>query len=73
MDAALSNLLGDLEAKTDKDGRQLIDKTLIVARGDFGRTPGELTVNKGRDHYRYAGVALFAGAGVRSKVLGGDE
>jgi len=70
LDSALSSLLDDLEATTDKQGRRLIDKTFIGALGEFGRTPGPLTVNKGRDHYRYAGVGLFAGAGVNAKVLG---
>ena len=70
LDAALSSLLDDLETKTDQDGRCLIDKTFIAALGEFGRTPGEPTINKGRDHYRYAGVGLFAGAGVKNKVLG---
>ena len=73
LDAALSSLLDDLEEKTDQDGRRLIDKTFIAAMGEFGRTPGNPTVNKGRDHYRYAGVGLFAGAGVKSKVLGATD
>jgi uncharacterized protein (DUF1501 family) len=42
--------------------------------GEFGRTPGALTLNKGRDHYRYAAVGLFAGAGVKGgKVLGATD
>jgi len=71
LDGGLSGLLDDLEARTDKGGRRLIDKTLIVVMGEFGRTPGEPTIRKGRDHYRYAAVGVFAGAGVQGgKVLG---
>jgi len=42
--------------------------------GEFGRTPGQPNLRGGRDHYRYAGVALFAGAGVKgSRVIGGTD
>jgi uncharacterized protein (DUF1501 family) len=40
---------------------------MIVVLGEFGRTPGELSPGKGRDHHRYAMSGLFAGAG----ILGG--
>ncbi len=70
LDGALANLLVDLESQTDDQGRRLIDKTFITAMGEFGRTPGKLNPGKGRDHHPYANVALFAGAGVKSKVLG---
>jgi hypothetical protein len=74
LDAALSNLLDDLQAKNDAQGRRLIDKSFIACMGEFGRTPGALTLNKGRDHYRYAAVGLFAGAGVKGgKVLGATD
>lgn len=59
LDNALTALLDDLESA------KLLDKTLVCCAGEFGRTPGELTVNKGRDHYKDAFTALFAGAGVR--------
>ncbi|HYG78569.1 MAG TPA: DUF1501 domain-containing protein [Planctomycetota bacterium] len=48
----------------------LINETLVVCMGEFGRTP---KVNKdvGRDHWGRAGSLLFAGAGVRGgKVIG---
>lgn len=71
LDGALSNLITDLETRNDKEGRALLSKTLIVVMGEFGRTPGELTIAKGRDHHRYAASALFAGAGVKGgKILG---
>ena len=74
LDAALPNLITDLESQRDENGRSLLDKTLIVVMGEFGRTPGGLTINKGRDHHRYAAVALFAGAGVvGGKILGATD
>jgi uncharacterized protein (DUF1501 family) len=45
----------------------LLDRTLIVCMGEFGRTTGDLTPGKGRDHHRFAMSGLFAGAG----ILGG--
>ena len=51
LDTAFANLLEDLERTQGQDGRTLLEKTLIVCMGEFGRTPGELTVNTGRDHY----------------------
>jgi hypothetical protein len=74
LDAALASLLDDLESRSDAKGRRLIDKTIIVCMGEFGRTPGELTLNKGRDHYRFAAVALLAGAGVQGgRVIGATD
>jgi uncharacterized protein (DUF1501 family) len=73
-DSALANLITDLEIRKDKDGKRLLDKTLIVAMGEFGRTPGALTAGAGRDHHRYAAVALFAGAGVLGgKIIGATD
>jgi hypothetical protein len=57
-DAGLGALIGDLQS----DG--LLDRTLIVAQGEFGRTVGALNGNSGRDHYQQQ-AALFAGAGIR--------
>lgn len=68
LDAALSALLFDLKRKS------LIDRTLIVVMGEFGRTPGELTVMQGREHYAKAMVGLFAGAGVQGgRVIGATD
>ncbi len=58
LDAGLSALLGDLEA------RSLLNRTLVVVMGEFGRTTGPITVSKGRDHHRFAMSGLFAGAGI---------
>lgn len=57
-DLGLGTLLSDLTT----DG--LLDETLIVALGEFGRIPGALNPQKGRDHYLNQ-AALFAGAGIR--------
>jgi hypothetical protein len=74
LDIAFSSLLDDLEARTDGKERRLIDKTFVACMGEFGRTPGELTLNSGRDHYRFAGVGLFAGAGAKGdRILGGTD
>ena len=71
LDTALSQLLDDLEATTREDGTSVLDETLVVCVGEFGRTPGELTNIEGRDHYQYAFTGLFAGGGVRpGQVLG---
>ena len=65
LDSALAALLGDLAKLRATDGRTLLEKTFIVCMGEFGRTGGDLTVNKGRDHNRSAFSAVFAGAGVK--------
>jgi hypothetical protein len=71
LDTALANLLDDLETRTDANGRPLIDKTLIVCMGEFGRTPQVITERDGRDHYKHSGIAVFAGAGVQGgRIIG---
>jgi hypothetical protein len=64
-DMSLSTLLDDL------NDRGLLDTTLVVAMGEFGRTP---KINKmaGRDHYPNAGCVVMAGAGVRRGVVIGE-
>jgi hypothetical protein len=64
LDMSLSTLLDDLES------RGLLETTLVVAMGEFGRTP---KINKagGRDHYPRAGSVLFAGAGVKGGAVMG--
>ena len=74
LDSGLGELISDLEKTQTADGRSLLDKTLIVCLSEFGRTPGDLTVNKGRDHYRFAMSGLFAGAGiVGGRALGATD
>ena len=63
-DTAFSMLLTDLEA------RGALDSTLVVATGEFGRTP-LLNSNGGRDHWAGAWTALVAGGGVKGgRVVG---
>lgn len=71
LDAALANLIGDLATMPGANGATRLDETLIVVKGEFGRTVGGLTDLQGRDHY-FVHSALFAGGGVRGgQVLGG--
>jgi hypothetical protein len=63
-DAGLGALLADL--KTDG----LLDQTLVVALGEFGRTVGALNNQAGRDHFLTQAV-LMAGGGVKGgQVVG---
>ncbi len=71
LDNALASLLTDLGERKRKDGRSLLDETLVICMGEFGRTPGDLTGLKGRDHYQKAMTTLFAGGGVKGgRVVG---
>ncbi len=66
LDAGLFALMSDLQAA----GR--LDRTLIVVLGEFGRTTGQLTVGKGRDHHRFAMSGLFLGGGVKGGQIIGE-
>jgi hypothetical protein len=66
----LDNGLGTLVA--DLAQRGLLDETLVVAVGEFGRSPkrgvntsGNGSSDDGRDHWPYCYTACLAGAGVR--------
>jgi hypothetical protein len=61
-DTAFSALL------TDLDERGLLESTLVVATGEFGRTP-KLNSNDGRDHWAGCWTALVAGGGIRGGQL----
>jgi hypothetical protein len=62
------NGLGVLLADLAQDG--LLDQTLVLAMGEFGRTVGPLNVTAGRDHHVQQS-ALFAGARITGKrVIG---
>ena len=70
LDAALANLIEDLANTPGAVRPTLLEETLIVAKGEFGRTVGELTSRYGRDHY-FVHSAVFAGGGtVGGKVIG---
>jgi hypothetical protein len=71
LDAALASLLEDLATRKRKDGRTLLEETMVICMGEFGRTPGEINGLKGRDHYQYAFSVLFAGGGVKGgQIIG---
>jgi hypothetical protein len=73
-DAGLSGLL------TDLDDRGLLSETLVVAIGEFGRSPqkgvstsGNGNSADGRDHWPYCYTALVAGAGIKRGTVHGES
>ena len=51
----------------------LLERTLIVIMGEFGRTP-KINVNAGRDHYPRVNWCLMAGGGVKpGQFVGGTN
>jgi hypothetical protein len=75
LDSALAALLEDL------DTRGLLEETLVVALGEFGRSPrmgvstsGNGNAPDGRDHWPYCYTAMVAGAGVgRGRLYGKSD
>ncbi len=66
-DQSLSTLIDDL------DERGLLDSTLVVAMGEFGRTP-KINTEGGRDHWPDCYTVLLAGGGVRGgSVVGSSD
>jgi len=58
---------------TDLDQRGLLDSTLVLCLGEFGRTP-KVNKDAGRDHWPHAMSILAAGAGVpRGQVIGATD
>jgi hypothetical protein len=58
---------------TDLQDRGLLDDTLVVAVGEFGRTP-RINGGAGRDHWPQVYSALIAGGGVPGgRVLGASD
>lgn len=58
---------------TDLAQRGMLDKTLVVWMGEFGRTP-RINPRAGRDHYPRAFSAVLAGGGVRGgQIIGSTE
>ena len=54
----------------DLDDRGLLDDTLVVWMGEFGRTP-KINANKSRDHWPQCYSALLAGGGVKGGYVHG--
>lgn len=74
LDSGLSTLIADL------DERGLLEETLVVAVGEFGRSPqrgvstsGNSNSNDGRDHWPYCYTALMAGAGIKRGYVHGKS
>ena len=74
LDGGLSGLISDL------DDRGMLDDTLVVAVGEFGRSPqrgvstsGNGNSNDGRDHWPYCYTACVAGAGIKRGYVHGES
>ena len=74
LDAGLSALIADL------DDRGLLDETLVVCVGEFGRSPkrgvstsGNNNSDDGRDHWPYCYTAVVAGGGVKRGYVHGKS
>jgi uncharacterized protein (DUF1501 family) len=74
LDAGLATLLADM------DDRGLLEDTLVVAVGEFGRSPqrglstsGNSNSDDGRDHWPYCYTACIAGAGIQRGVVYGKS
>lgn len=66
-DAAFSSLVEDLDA------RGLLDETLVIMMGEFGRTP-RFNEAGGRDHWPQCFSVVMAGGGIRGgQVLGSSD
>jgi hypothetical protein len=65
-DAALASLLSDLDA------RGMLGRTLVVAMGEFGRSP-KVNAAAGRDHWNFCYSLLLAGGGVRGGYVHGSS
>jgi len=64
LDPAMSGLLADL------DRRRMLDETLVIWMGEFGRTP-KINGGQGRDHWTRAFSAALAGGGIAGgRVIG---
>ena len=74
LDNGLSALISDL------DDRGLLDETLVVAVGEFGRSPqkgvstsGNGNSADGRDHWPYCYTSVIAGAGIKRGYVHGKS
>jgi hypothetical protein len=75
-DRGFANLVRDLKATRGRDGNStLLDRTFVVALGEFGRTPGPLNGVQGRDHWASVRCGAFAGGGIRhpGRVMGATD
>lgn len=67
LDTALAALIADL------DSRGMLDSTIVMCAGEFGRTP-KINKNAGRDHWARSMASVVAGGGFqRGFVLGSTD
>ncbi len=64
LDPAFSKLIDDLRE------RGLLDDTLVVCMGEFGRSP-QINATDGRDHWTSNSCVAFAGGGIRGGTVVG--
>ncbi len=74
LDGGLSTLIADL------DDRGMLDETLVICIGEFGRSPqrgvstsGNGNSDDGRDHWPYCYTAVMAGAGIKRGYVHGES
>jgi len=74
LDSGAATLIADL------DDRGLLDETLVVVVGEFGRSPqrgvstsGNGNSDDGRDHWPYCYTGLVAGAGIKRGAVYGKS
>ena len=60
----------DLYPNIEPYDRGMLDDTLVIAMGEFGRTPW-LNEARGRDHYAKAWSLAMAGGGIQGGVVHG--
>jgi hypothetical protein len=67
LDQPFAALLADLKS------RGMLDSTLVVWTGEFGRTP-RINPSAGRDHFPRAFTSVLAGGGIKGgQVIGGTD
>jgi len=70
VDPAFATLLRYLQDKKDAAGRSLLDSTMILWAGEFGRTP-QINPAAGRDHWPHGFTVALAGGGIRGGLVHG--
>ncbi len=65
LDAAVSSLLNDLAE------RAMLERTLVVVMGEFGRSPKINKADGGRDHWNFCYSLLMAGGGLKAGYVHG--
>ncbi len=67
LDSAVSALIEDLHA------RSMLERTLVVVMGEFGRTP-KVNAGAGRDHWNFCYGLMMAGGGIKGgHVFGASD